>query len=236
MERIVVLGSGGINSTVAAARAKADADVHLLFFDYGQGSAAARRRAVHDLADHLRSNVTVVDLPHVAQVQAIQRPGAANPASADSLLSGDGEPSSIPGLATAMLSVGYQFARRIGATALHAGSSELADELESESGPGSGAADHRREFFYLASLTFEQLHPGRMRVAVETPLIDLPRDEIIRLGMRFNTPFDLTWSCDRRDDVPCGVCRGCMSRAKAFAAANLADPPKTATASAQFRA
>jgi 7-cyano-7-deazaguanine synthase len=61
-------------------------------------------------------------------------------------------------------------------------------------------------------------------ITVETPLIAMTKTEVVRLGARLGAPFALTWSCYRRDDVPCRGCASCRRRAEAFAEAGVADP------------
>ena len=230
VETAVILADGGINSTVAAARAGQKRNAHLLFIDYGQPAAAAQRRAVEAIADKLdTAGCTVLELPHVARIESLRRP-AAEPSS-DRARGDDAHrwgTSNIPCLATTLLSTAVHLARGIGAGVVQTGASELADELETESGPGKGTPDHRREFFYYFGLTLELLQPPKVRVELETPLIDLPRDEIIKLGMRYNTPYHLTYSCQARSEGPCEICSGCTARAKAFKMAAVADPALTA--------
>jgi 7-cyano-7-deazaguanine synthase len=78
----------------------------------------------------------------------------------------------------------------------------------------------------------EQLQRAKTPISLEAPLIDMSRAEIIKLGHRFNTPFDLTYSCREARDVACGECTGCSARAKAFQEAGLLDPAMRAAAPA----
>ena len=221
MDKAIVLCDGGINSAVVAARARRNADVRLLFVDHGQAAAGAQHRAVEALAERLKATSTAIELPHVGRFLNVRREARAD---ANTVERHTQSPSDIPGLMWAMLSAGFQLALRSGAATLQTGASELADEFETESAPGAGSPDHRRDFFYLSNLLMEHLQSGRIRVVLETPLIDLARDEIIKLGVRYETPFELLWSCKSSSRAPCGICRGCIARAKAFSAANILDP------------
>jgi 7-cyano-7-deazaguanine synthase len=226
MDKAIVLCDGGINSAVTAARARRNADVHFLFVDHGQAAASAQRQSVEALADRLKARSMVIDLPHVGRFLGLRREATADDGAVNTHIHA---PSEIPGLMSAMLAAGLQLALRTGASTLQTGASESADEIESQSAPGAGSPDHRRDFFYLSNLLMEQLQGGKLRVVLETPLIDLSRDEIIKLGVRYETPFELLWSCKSNSRAPCGICRGCVARAKAFSAANVLDPA-TATA------
>ena len=61
-------------------------------------------------------------------------------------------------------------------------------------------------------------------IDVRTPLIDLTKAEIVRLGVDLGVPLELTWSCYLGGAHPCGRCDACRLRAKGFAEAGVADP------------
>ncbi len=57
-----------------------------------------------------------------------------------------------------------------------------------------------------------------------TPFVDVPKDEIARIGGALNVPFGMTWSCYKGGDTHCGTCGTCVERREAFALAELEDP------------
>lgn len=59
---------------------------------------------------------------------------------------------------------------------------------------------------------------------IETPLIQLTKADIIRLGLELGAPLDLSWSCYEGGARPCGRCDSCLLRAKGFAEAGSDDP------------
>jgi 7-cyano-7-deazaguanine synthase len=61
-------------------------------------------------------------------------------------------------------------------------------------------------------------------IEIVTPLIRMRKAEIVRLGLELGAPFDLTWSCYKREDQACGVCDSCVLRMRAFADAGASDP------------
>jgi len=87
----------------------------------------------------------------------------------------------------------------------------------------SGYPDCRPEFYQAFN---EAIRAGTKegRIRVETPLIALRKSEIVTRGLELGAPFDLTWSCYRRDDQACGTCDSCVLRLRAFAAAGATDP------------
>lgn len=91
----------------------------------------------------------------------------------------------------------------------------------------SGYPDCRPEFVRAfqeaANLGLKRGVEGRP-VELRTPLIDLVKADIVRLGADLGAPLHLTWSCYRGEHRPCGSCDACVLRAKGFADAGLADP------------
>jgi 7-cyano-7-deazaguanine synthase len=91
----------------------------------------------------------------------------------------------------------------------------------------SGYPDCRPEFIAsfasTAALALKRGVEGNP-IEVRTPLLDLTKADIVRLGVSVHAPLELTWSCYRGDDRPCGTCDACGLRAKGFAEAGLTDP------------
>jgi len=91
----------------------------------------------------------------------------------------------------------------------------------------SGYPDCRPEFIEsfrrTAELALKRGVEGRP-VDIRTPLIDLGKADIVRLGIEVDAPLELTWSCYLGGDVPCGECDACRLRAKGFAEAGIDDP------------
>ena len=87
----------------------------------------------------------------------------------------------------------------------------------------SGYPDCRPEFYQAFN---EAVRTGTKegRIRIETPLIAMRKSEIVTRGLELGAPFDLTWSCYRRDDLACGTCDSCVLRLRAFAAAGASDP------------
>jgi len=93
----------------------------------------------------------------------------------------------------------------------------------------SGYPDCRPEFIRA----FEQMARLATRAGVEgrpltihTPLLQLSKSDIIRLGLSLRLDYGLTHSCydPRPDGGPCGRCDSCRLRAAGFAEAGATDP------------
>lgn len=61
-------------------------------------------------------------------------------------------------------------------------------------------------------------------ITVERPLINMNKAEVVRTGLKIGVPYELTWSCYKGGDSPCGKCGTCIDRAAAFRANGLKDP------------
>ena len=87
--------------------------------------------------------------------------------------------------------------------------------------------DARREFIQLMNELIESgTRAGKegFRIEVVNPLIDQTKSEVLKLALKLNVPLELTWSCYQDGGTPCGECRGCMGRRKAFREVGVPDP------------
>ena len=91
----------------------------------------------------------------------------------------------------------------------------------------SGYPDCRPEFieaFRAVAATGQKRGVEGNPVRIATPLIELTKAEIVRLGTEVDAPLHLTWSCYQGGDRPCGLCDACVLRARGFAEAGMDDP------------
>lgn len=58
------------------------------------------------------------------------------------------------------------------------------------------------------------------------PFVNMSKKDIVKLGHELSVPFELTWSCYQGHDVACGKCGTCIDRKKAFLSNGLTDPIK----------
>ena len=82
-----------------------------------------------------------------------------------------------------------------------------------------------RAFERMARLATRAGVEGRA-LTIHTPLIELSKADIIRLGVSLGLDYGLTHSCydPRPDGTPCGRCDSCQLRASGFAQAGIRDP------------
>ena len=93
----------------------------------------------------------------------------------------------------------------------------------------SGYPDCRPEFIKTMekAITFGTKYSDMGKsFKIHTPLIDLKKSEIIKLGMELGVDYSLTNSCYNPDSQgnPCGRCDSCKLRLKGFKEAGYKDP------------
>lgn len=218
-----MLLSGGLDSTTAAAWAKAQGhDLYTVSFDYGQRHrrelASARKvAAALGAREHRVLKVPIGALGGSALTdKAIPVPKAGKTIGARI-------PSTyVPARNTVFLSLALAYAEVVGSRAIVIGANAL---------DYSGYPDCRPE--YLAA--FEAMANLATKAGVEgqtlrilAPLVELSKADIVRLGTRLKAPLGLTWSCYRGGRRPCGTCESCVLRRKGFEAAGVPDPVRSA--------
>jgi 7-cyano-7-deazaguanine synthase len=126
----------------------------------------------------------------------------------------------VPARNTIFLSVAMGWAEVLGSSDIFIGVNAL---------DYSGYPDCRPEFIHafeqMARLATKAGVEGRL-LKIHTPLIDLSKAGIIRLGASLGLDYGLTHSCydPLPDGGPCGRCDSCRLRAAGFAEAGANDP------------
>lgn len=226
MERAVIMMSGGLSSAVSAWIARQEHRVALLHVSFGQRSAESEQRAFDDLAGALNAEkAETIDCSTFARIGLSARVADHAPIT-DARTLGESEgPADThqPGLMMMLLGLGHAWARTVGARHLFVGACE---NLGPPAPPTAQLhPDIRREFFQIASHLIDPVGPRTAPpVQIQTPVIDLSLEDIIRLGLHLDAPLGRTWSCLDAGHEPCKACYGCVTRAHAFARAGIADP------------
>jgi 7-cyano-7-deazaguanine synthase len=218
--RAVVLLSGGLDSYTAAAVARREGrELFALTIDYGQRHAReldAARAIAHDLgvSRHVEMNLDLSKFGGSALTADVAVPKDRALDAADIPIT------YVPARNTIFLSVALGWAEVLDAGEIVLGVNAV---------DYSGYPDCRPEFI----AAFERLASFATRAGVEgqalrvyTPLIDLSKAAIIRLGTSLGLDYGLTHSCydPRPGGQPCQHCDSCLLRAKGFADAGLRDP------------
>lgn len=62
------------------------------------------------------------------------------------------------------------------------------------------------------------------QLRIEAPFVNIPKSEIVKIGLEIGVPYELTWSCYEGGEKPCGKCGTCIDRIAAFQANGIEDP------------
>ncbi len=223
MPKAVCLLSGGLDSATCLGVARRDGfEIHALSFDYGQRhicevEAAARVAASLGAVDHRVAHIDLRMFGGSALTAGIDVPKHKSVDEIDA-----GIPITyVPARNTIFLSFAMAWAEVLGASDIFLGVNAV---------DYSGYPDCRPEFIdafeSMANLATKTGVEGTTRLKIHTPLIDLSKAGIIRLGLDCGVDYSLTHSCydPAPGGRPCGACDSCLLRAKGFAEAGVADP------------
>lgn len=215
-ERAVVLLSGGMDSAVCAAVARRRGyEVWTLSFDYGQRHRAelAAAKAVAEALGVPSQRRRVVALGPLFGPSALTDGGEVPLDREPAHMAQGLPPTYVPARNLVFLALATAMAEPLGARDLFIGVNAL---------DYSGYPDCRPEFIaaYQAAARLGTATP----FTVQTPLVQLTKADIVRLGLAEGAPLQLTLSCYQGSVPACGRCDACRLRLKGFAEAGLTDP------------
>lgn len=222
-KKAVVLLSGGADSTTALAVATREGyATYALSFRYGQRhkhelECAAKVARYFNVAEHVTFDVNIgafggsaltadIDVPKNRAIEDMER---------------DIPVTYVPARNTVFLSIALSWAEVLGAHDIFIGVNAL---------DYSGYPDCRPEYIEafekMANLATKAGVEGRQNLKIHTPLIQLTKAQILRLGQSLGVAYGVTSSCYDPSErgQPCGRCDACLLRLKGFREAGLEDP------------
>ncbi len=223
MKRAVCLLSGGLDSATCLGVARRDGfECYALSFDYGQRHAvelaAAARVAKHYQAREHK--IAKIDLRVFGASALTADLSVPKHQSASEI--GAGIPITyVPARNTIFLSFAMAWAEVLESPDIFIGVNAI---------DYSGYPDCRPEFIAaferMANLATKTGVEGRTALKIHTPLAQLNKAEIVRLGAEVGLDFALTHSCYDPEEGgrPCGQCDSCLLRRKGFSEAGIPDP------------
>jgi 7-cyano-7-deazaguanine synthase len=222
--KAVCLLSGGLDSAACLAVARRDSfECYALSFDYGQRHRielqAAARVAAHFAASEHR--IVHIDL-RAFGASALTDDHLPIPKHRSASEMAQGIPITyVPARNTIFLAFALAWAEVLECSDIFIGVNAI---------DYSGYPDCRPEFIAaferMANMATKAGVEGRTRIRIHTPLIQLSKAEIVKLGAELGLDFALTHSCYDPDQggKPCGHCDSCLLRRKGFEEAGLRDP------------
>ncbi len=221
--KAVCLLSGGLDSSTCLAQARREGyDCYALSFDYGQRhctelESARKVAAALGALDHRVARIDLRVFGKSALTDDIPVPKGRD----ESTMNREIPATYVPARNTIFLSFALAWAEVLEANDIFIGVNAL---------DYSGYPDCRPEFIAaferMSNLATKAGVEGRTNIRIRTPLIELSKAQIVRLGRELKVPFELTQSCYDPDDAgrACGTCDSCVLRAKGFREAGISDP------------
>ena len=224
MKKVVVLLSGGIDSTTCLAHAVKNygsENVFCLSMTYGQKHDKEIMSA-RKVADHYGVNLQEMDLSTIFKFSDCSllkgRENIKHESYAEQLAEMGGEgtvDTYVPFRNGLFLSTAAAYALSVGAEVIFYGA-------HADDAAGRAYPDCTPEF---ESAMNEAIYEGSGRVLrMEAPLLNMNKAQVVKMGLELGAPYELTWSCYEGHDTPCGECGTCIDRAAAFAANGVQDP------------
>lgn len=210
--KAVILLSGGLDSTTCLYLAKKEGySCNCLIFDYSQRHKKEINCAIR-IANNLgvRYHTVKMELPWDTSSLTDKSKKIPFKRLADSV---HHLPSTyVPGRNTIFISYAISYAETIKAQKIFIGANVI---------DFSGYPDCRAVYFDAWNSLLKALGTS---IKIETPLLNLSKSQIIKLGLSLNVPYDLTWSCYSGGKTPCQRCDSCLLRAQGFSEAGIVDP------------
>jgi 7-cyano-7-deazaguanine synthase len=212
----VVSVSGGLDSCVTTAIAAQENDLALLHINYGQKTEARELKAFHDIADFYKvEKRLVIDLPHFRKIGGSSLTDNQIEIAKADLQRKEIPTSYVPFRNAHILTACVSWAEVIGADRVYIGA------VEEDS---AGYPDCREDFFKAFEKAAQIGTKPDTLITIETPIINLTKDEIVKKGLELKAPLHLTWSCYQNEEKACGTCDSCAYRLRGFQKAGIEDP------------
>ena len=212
MKKAISVMSGGLDCTVATVVYNKDYDIHAITFDYGQKAATQEIRASKEICEKMGWSHEVINLDWLSRISNSSLNTDDNIPEVDENdldnLDKSSETASnvwVPARNTVFTSITLSYAESIGAEIIIVG-------WNGEE--GATFPDNSKEYLDEFNELISVGSPEKIRI--EAPAIELDKEEIVKLGLEIGAPMELSYSCYKGEEIPCGVCESCMRRKRAF--------------------
>ncbi len=213
----IVLVSGGMDSCVTTAISSLEHEMAFLHVNYGQRTEKRELKAFNDIADYYKVKKRLVaDIGYLKEIGGssltdekieIEQSRQTNTTEIPSTY--------VPFRNTHILAIATSWAEVIGAEKIFIGA------VEQDS---SGYPDCRPVYFKAFNKLVKEGTKPDTHIVIETPLINLRKNDIVLKGVELKAPLHLTWSCYKSNNSACGRCESCILRLRGFKEAGVEDP------------
>lgn len=214
----IVLVSGGMDSLVTAAMAyEKYENLAFLHLNYGQKTQEKELACFHKIADHYNVSSKLRKIIDISFLTSIGGSSLTDDSIDVKDYNGESEEipdSYVPFRNTHIIAMAVSWAEVIAATKIYIGA-----VFEDSSG-----YPDCRPSYYEAYNNLIKVGTKEGIIQIETPVILMKKEEIVKKALELSAPLKDSWSCYARGDVSCGVCDSCVLRLRGFAQAGVTDP------------
>lgn len=229
MNKVLVLFSGGIDSTICLAMAvkKYGKDnVCAISIDYGQKNIKelesskniADYYGVQHITLYLANILSSATNCSMMRVSKLEIPKISYDEQVKKKNKDDNVSTNVPFRNGLMLSTCTAYA-------IANGYSEIYYGIHLEEGVARSLYPDCDEAFNMAMNLAIYIGSGK-KVKINAPLSGMLKKEVIKLGYDLDVPYELTWTCYEETELSCGKCCACKDRIKGFKEINKIDPLK----------
>jgi len=213
-KKALVVCSAGLDSVTVASYicfTNGPENTTLLHFDYGCRATGREIEQIKKISQWLQCGLEIIKMPSFGGSSLLDSTADI----AEGKTGAEYAHEWVPARNLLMLSHAVAFAEAKGYGHIYLGTN-----LEE-----AGAYPDNEEQFIIDfnDLLYGAVQNG-IKINVEAPLGGLMKHEIIPFGMKYHTPYHLTWSCYRNGEKHCGKCGPCFMRKTAFERNGLKDP------------
>ena len=226
--KVVVMLSGGIDSTVCLAQAikiYGKSNVIALSFDYGQNNSKELIKS-REICEYYKVEHNIIDIKNIFKDSSSSLiknskndiPHESYDDQYKKLKDNEDVSTNVPFRNGVLLSICASYALTKKASVVYYG-------IHREDGVAYQLyPDCSSDFDYAMDLA---IYTGTgKKVSICSPLVDMSKKDIIALGTKLKVPFELTWTCYEDNEKACGKCTACTDRLKGFKENNLEDKIK----------
>jgi len=215
MKKAIVLLSGGMDSAVTASIASQNHTCYFLHFDYSQKTEKKERESFLKLVKFFKpEDFLIVKLDFFKKFgksalidEKLKVPEGLHTKKEVPI-------TYVPFRNANLISIAVSWAETLNAEKIFIGATEE---------DSAGYPDCRKIFYKIFNKLLK-VGTKNKNIEIVTPLINFKKSEIVKLGIKLKTPFELTWSCYKNSKYACGKCDSCIRRILAFKEANVTDP------------
>jgi len=220
MNKSIILLSGGLDSVVSLATLKNSHNIQLaLTFNYGQKSFEKESNAAKLIANYYSIEHKVIaldwlkDITHTSLVSEDELPDLEIENLDNSKLAEESAKSVwVPNRNGVFINIAACFADSYSYTHIIIGANKEEASTFKDNGPK-----------FIDSINLSLKNSTNNPVKVIAPLIDKTKNEIVKLGIENNIPFNIIRSCYRNTKKHCGACESCNRLKRAIISNNRDD-------------